>query len=193
MFVLTFLQRFTTAENAEQLRSLMGITAAEAQYMIDELSAGTASPTFSIENTSDSEEASFGLDLTLPSGSDYNAFRYLFRQVNNRNYSSPYVLPQDEQDNDNLDSTIKLVFNSSTNPVIPTWTHSDSFTGQSGNPIVYTLSDTPTGLEGVYINGVRIDESLWSLSNDEVTVDLTGQTVDTIAIADTVQITYRIV
>lgn len=106
-----FLKRFTTGENATQLRQTLGLSLEEVEFMIAEID-GTNEVQVAVKNDVDAVEDSFALVVTAPVCEEFDALKFLFYGVNNSVYgvTAAIVAITPEGDADNLDQTIQIVF-----------------------------------------------------------------------------------
>lgn len=105
-----FLTRFTTGENAPQLRQMLGITVEEVNYMLAEIN-GTNEVTVKVLNNLDADADSFALEIELPTCAEYDGTKFLFHNVNNGTYGTTAAItsPGDVYP-DNLDLKVQLIF-----------------------------------------------------------------------------------
>jgi hypothetical protein len=105
-----FLKRFTTGENAAQLRQMLGLSVEEVEFMLTEIS-GVNDVKVSVINDLDAAAATFALKITAPDCSDFDSLRFLFYGINNSSYGTTVdISPSGESNVNNLDNIVNLIF-----------------------------------------------------------------------------------
>lgn len=109
-YTQVFLQRFTTGENAAQLRQMLGMSVQEIEFMLAEIEV-TNEVTVTLLNNLDAVPDSFAIALEAPECSEFDSLKFLFHNVNNGTYGvSANIEPVIDIYPENLDKKIQLVF-----------------------------------------------------------------------------------
>ena len=103
-----FLKRFTTGENATQLRQTLGLSLEEVNFMIAEID-GTNDVSVSVVNDLDAVDDSFAIALEAPECKEFDSLKFLFYGVNQGTYAAT-IQPSGETNVTKLDKKIQIIF-----------------------------------------------------------------------------------